>query len=94
MASVYVIFSRQLNRFYIGSCLDLEYRFNQHQNKQFNKSFTSKADDWVLFFQTDNLEYAHARRIEQHIKKMRSKTYIKNLKKFPEMLEKLKLKYV
>jgi putative endonuclease len=31
--------------------------------------------------------------IEKHIKRMKSKKYIKDLKKFPDISEKLKLKY-
>jgi putative endonuclease len=31
-------------------------------------------------------------KIERHIKKMKSKKYIQNLKKYPEMVEKLLIK--
>ena len=31
--------------------------------------------------------------VEEHIKSMKSKKYIQNLKKYPEMVEKLKDKY-
>jgi putative endonuclease len=86
MASVYILFSEKLNRFYTGSCEDLSYRIEQHFNKDFNNSFTAKTDDWELFFFVDNLHYAQARLIEQHIKNMKSKVYIQNLKKYPEIL--------
>ena len=93
MASVYILFSNALDKFYCGSCKDLEYRLDQHFNKKFKKSFTSKVSDWKLFFFIDNLEFQQARAIEQHIKKMKSRTYILNLKKYSEMIEKLKMKY-
>lgn len=89
MASVYILFSKDINRYYTGSCLDLESRIAEHMNKLFKGSFTSKANDWKLFFSIDNLSYDSARTIELHIKKMKSSRYIENLKKYPEMCQKL-----
>ena len=40
-----------------------------------------------------DLEYDEARNIEAHIKKMKSKTYIENLKKYSDLREKLLEKY-
>jgi putative endonuclease len=51
------------------------------------------ADDWVLFLSIDDLDYAQARSIELHIKKMKSKIYLQNLLHHPEMVERLKEKY-
>ena len=93
MASVYILFSKKIDRFYIGSCKDLHYRFEQHSSKAFSKSFTAKADDWELFFCVDQLQYAQARAIEMHIKKMKSKRYIQNLKRYPDILQKLIVRY-
>lgn len=69
------------------------YRIDQHINKAFIKSFTAKADDWQLYFYRDYLTYVQARSIETHIKKMRNSLYMENLKKHPEIIEKLILKY-
>jgi putative endonuclease len=93
MASIYILYSGKLDKFYTGSCMDLPYRIDQHLNKEFMNSFTAKADDWTLFFSKDDLEYKQARFIEQHIKDMKSKIFIQNLKKYPEMMEKLMLRY-
>ena len=93
MASVYILFSKNLDRFYTGSCNDLDFRLNQHLNKEFAKSFTAKSNDWELFLLIDDLQYEQARLIERHIKKMKSKTYIQNLKKYPELVQKLIAKY-
>jgi putative endonuclease len=93
MASVYILFSQRLDRFYTGSCDDLTCRIEQHSNKTFADSFTAKAEDWELFFSIDNLEYAQARAIESYIKKMKSKTYIRNLERYPEMIQKLIILY-
>jgi putative endonuclease len=93
MASVYILYSNHLDSFYTGSCKDLSYRMGQHFNKEFAKSFTANADDWELFFFIDELDYTQARGIEAHIKRMKSRTYIHNLKKYPEIADKLKAKY-
>ena len=89
MASVYVLFSKKLDRFYTGSCNDLNFRLDEHFEKEFGKSFTAKSDDWELFLLIGDLQYEQARLIERHIKKMKSKTYIQNLKKYPEIVQKL-----
>ena len=93
MASIYILFSKTLNRFYIGSCAELNERLAEHFNKFFADSFTAKANDWELFLSIENLSYKQARSIEVHIKKMKSTTYIKNLKKYPEMISNLVEKY-
>ena len=94
MASVYILFSKKLDRYYTGSCKDLSYRIGQHLNKEFINSFTTKSDDWELFFFVDDLLQSQARLIEGHIKRMKSRTYIENLKKYPEIIQKLGIKYL
>ncbi len=89
MASVYILFSKKLDRFYTGSCLDLSERLDEHLHGIYADSFTSKAIDWELFLRIDNLTYQQARLIELHIKKMKSKVYIKNLKKYEEIKTRL-----
>ena len=93
MASVYILYSEKLNKYYIGSCLNLEERINKHRNKEYSDSFTGKADDWIIYFVLDDLSYEQSRAIEKHIKQMRSKIYIENLKKYSEISLKLLEKY-
>jgi len=93
MASVYILFSKKLNRFYTGSCLDLLQRLQAHKDKSFMDSFTSKTEDWELFFTINDLDYKQSRSIELHIKKMKSVIYIKNLRQYPGMVAKLIERY-
>ena len=93
MAIVYILFSNRLNQFYIGSCKDLPERITEHVKKIFAKSFTAKTDDWELYLSITDLGYQQARLIEMHIKKMKSTKYIKNLIKYPQLIEKLKERY-
>ncbi|NVK63441.1 MAG: GIY-YIG nuclease family protein [Flavobacteriales bacterium] len=93
MATVYILYSKLINSYYTGSCKDLSRRIELHQNKVFPKAFTTKADDWELFLSIEHLEYQQARNIEAHIKRMKSRTYIENLKRYAEMREKLIKRY-
>jgi len=93
MATVYILYSPTANIYYTGSCLDLEQRLKEHREKIYKKAFTSQATDWELFFIVENLDYKCARAIETHIKGMKSKVYIKNLKKYHEITERLKERY-
>jgi putative endonuclease len=83
----YILYSATLDRFYIGSTsLETSDRLDNHLTKYYGASkFTAKANDWNLFFSIKCSSYSQARKIETHIKKMRSKTYINNLKRFPEI---------
>ena len=93
MASTYIIFSESINKYYIGSCLDFEDRITEHRQGKYINSFTKRADDWIEYIVIDDLEYQQARKIENHIKKMKSSIYIENLKKYSEMRTKLIEKY-
>ncbi|MBK9283763.1 MAG: GIY-YIG nuclease family protein [Sphingobacteriaceae bacterium] len=93
MAAVYILFSAKINKYYTGSCLNVKERILEHKNKTYIKSFTSVAEDWVLYFSINDLDETVARKIEKHIKAMKSKKYIENLCKHPEMIKKLIIKF-
>ena len=57
------------------------------------KKYTAKADDWVLYYVIECQSIEQARKIEKHIKKMKSKKYIENLKRYPEITQRLLKKY-
>jgi len=92
MYIVYILRSNKLNRFYIGFTSDFDIRLEFHKNAKSNK-FTANADDWELFTKITCESKQQALRIESHIKKMKSKTYIENLIKYPDIILKLKDKY-
>ncbi|UMY66122.1 MULTISPECIES: GIY-YIG nuclease family protein [unclassified Flavobacterium] len=92
MYTVYILFSEKLNRFYIGATSDFDTRWHYHQLAE-NHKFTHKASDWTLFLSIECATKTQAFAVEKHIKAMKSKTYIQNLKKYPEMTQKLLQKY-
>jgi putative endonuclease len=94
MAYLYILYSKNLNQYYTGSCRDFISRYREHKEIANPASFTSKTQDWEVFLVLDNLQYKQARKMELHIKRMKSAIYITNLKKYPEIIEKLRLRYL
>jgi len=91
---VYILFSKKLNRYYTGSTnLPPEDRLKQH-NEGFNDNgFTTKGIPWVLFLSLECKSREQARNVEFHIKRMKSRKYIENLKLYQELCQKLLNRY-
>ena len=89
MAFVYILYSQKINRYYVGSCINLSERLMEHRTGKYEKSYTTKPNDWQLFYFIPDLDYKQARLIENHLKKMKSKKYIENLSKYQEISLKL-----
>ncbi len=91
---VYILYSPKIDRYYIGNTdlLPAE-RLNQHNDKLYPNSFTASGIPWQLFLSFPCASRLQARRIESHIKKMKSRVYIQNLKRYPEIIDKLKIRY-
>ena len=90
---VYILYSKSLDRFYIGYTSDLVSRLAQHINHVFKGSFTDKANDWEVFFSVECKNERQAIAVEKHIKKNKSRKYLKNMKVYPEISSKLLEKY-
>jgi putative endonuclease len=76
-----------------ATTIAVETRLERHLEKYYGNKFTSKATDWELFIEITCDSMKQALLIEGHIKRMKSKKYILNLRKFPDIAEKLKIKY-
>jgi len=88
--SCYILFSKSRNRYYVGYTSDIEERIKLHNSGFFGcKSFTYKASDWKLFLIIPCETIEQAVFVETRIKRMKSRKYIENLKKYPEIIEKI-----
>jgi putative endonuclease len=94
MFVVYIIYSKKLNRYYIGTTDDFERRYAEHNSHHFSDSFTSKVIPCDKFLVIGSLTSDQAYKIETHIKRMKSKTYISNLIKYPKIILRLKQMYL
>jgi len=93
MYCCYIIYSAKKDKYYIGETRNLSERLILHNTGGLGPSFTSQSQDWILYLQIECETRQMSRQIERHIKRMKSRRYIENLKQYPEMVKKLKLGY-
>ena len=94
MIACYILWSQKLDSYYIGITHDgSTNRLQKHNSGFYHNSYTKITDDWELFIEIKCLSVGHAAKIEKHIKRMKSKQYIKNLKIYPELIEKIKNRF-
>ena len=94
MNACYILYSPIKDKFYIGVTQDdVLTRCAKHNNKTYGVTYTSFTSDWEIFFCFECERYAQAVNIERHLKRMKSRKYIHDLKKFPDISKKLIEKY-
>jgi putative endonuclease len=94
MAYVYILYSPSLDKFYVGFTTETpELRLERHNSDYYENKFTANGKPWILFLAIECSDAEQARKIEAHIKSMKSQKYIRNLAVYPEIIEKLKLKF-
>ncbi|KAF2514700.1 GIY-YIG nuclease family protein [Flavobacterium foetidum] len=77
MFYTYIIYSETLDKYYVGSCQNIEQRLQDHLNSK--SKFTKVAKDWKLkYFETFPTRSEACKRKLQ-IKKMKSRKYIEDL---------------
>ena len=74
---VYILYSSILNKYYIGSTIDVSARLEKHL--QNHKGFTGKAKDWVLKYTEAHDSKSESIKRELEIKKWKSRKMIKKL---------------
>ncbi|HNV80586.1 MAG TPA: GIY-YIG nuclease family protein [Tenuifilaceae bacterium] len=94
-AYYYILFSRSLNRFYVGVTSDsVECRLQQHWDKLYgSRSFTARANDWEVVLTIPCNSLTQALRIEKYIKRMKSRRFIEQLIEDEAMLNRLKQRF-
>jgi len=90
---VYILYSPSVKQYYIGETQDLPTRLLQHNDGLYSGSFTKRADDWIVFHSIKCESRVLVRKIEAHVKNMKSRKYLENLKRFPEIELKLISRY-
>ena len=76
----YILYSPNLNRYYVGSTENLERRIIQH-NEGFS-SFTSKSNDWVIKYSLKFNSRNEALKWEAFIQKKKKKKKAENILNF------------
>jgi len=77
MFYIYIIYSRSFNKYYVGSCHNLQQRLDDHLNSR--SKYTKSAKDWELKYSESFASRSEAYQREMQIKKMKSRIYIEKL---------------
>ena len=93
MHTVYIIYSDSLDKYYVGESIDAHERLIQHNGGLYQGAYTKAAKDWVIKLLLECRDKQHAKKVENHIKQMKSRVYIKNLMKYEAMRQKLVQRY-
>lgn len=75
MYKVYVLYSKEFNKIYIGFTSDLEDRFLSH-NEKATKGFTVKYRPWEIAFFEEFETKPNAMKREKELKTSRGRTFI------------------
>jgi putative endonuclease len=75
---VYILFSRKIDRYYIGSTAHLDDRILRH-NQGRSKATKSGAPLWTLVFSECFSSRSEAAKREFFLKRMKSRSFIENL---------------
>jgi putative endonuclease len=75
--SVYIIYSRQIDSYYIGSTSDMDGRLRRHNSN--HKGFTGKSNDWKIIYTECYSEKKLALNRERELKSWKSRTRIEKL---------------
>jgi putative endonuclease len=77
MAWLYILYSKKLNKYYVGACKELDRRFYEHNIG--HSKFTSTGMPWELIYSEEFQDLISAKRMEAEIKKKKSRIYIETL---------------
>ncbi len=75
--TLYILYSLQLDKYYVGQTEEMEKRLESHQAKR--SPYTSKASDWQLVYTESYATRTDVLKRELEIKKKKSRKYIEYL---------------
>ena len=76
MIKVYILYSRSLNRYYIGHSSVLEDRLLRHNTGR--SKYTKGGEPWDLIWESDCETRSEAMKLERRIKKRGAKRFLDN----------------
>ena len=79
MHYVYILYSKKLDRYYVGSTGDVNLRLKIHNNPFETRKFTAKGIPWELRLEIECESKAHSIQLEKLIKRMKSRKFIESL---------------
>ena len=89
MTTLYFLYSKKKDTYYVGETQNLDLRLSQHNTHTFTKGFTKAAVDWEVVLTYQHSSRTTVLKLERFIKKMKRKVFIQKLIQNPELIEKL-----
>jgi putative endonuclease len=77
MFKVYIIYSKKIDKYYIGHTENIELRLQRHNEG--TTRFTSQTNDWVLVYTESYSTKSEAMKRENEIKRKKCRKYIEEL---------------
>ncbi len=74
---VYILKSDIVNRYYVGHTADIENRLYHHISGR--EKYTKKTSDWYLVYNKEYKTRTQAKKVENFIKKQKSRIFIEKL---------------
>ncbi len=74
MYFVYILYSKTKDRYYVGQTDNIENRMEYHNSGE--SPYTSIASDWVVVYTEEYETRTGARKLENEIKRKKSRKYI------------------
>jgi len=86
MHFLYIIYSKKVDKYYVGESPCAFSRIQLHNKHYFKKNFTKIADDWEIKLLFEAKSKADVLYLEKFIKRMKSRVFIEKLINNPEIL--------
>jgi len=86
---VYILFSKSIQKFYIGQTQNLEKRLHRHNAGM--ESYTSKGVPWELVWFTSKESRSDAIILEKKLKNLKQARLIKFMQKYSEGIQNIKV---
>ena len=77
MWRVYYLYSKKINKYYIGKTNDLKRRLNEHNRGQ--SFFTRNFSDFILIYTEECVDYRQGRVREKYLKSGCGKKFLRSL---------------
>ncbi|MGB5980645.1 MAG: GIY-YIG nuclease family protein [Nonlabens sp.] len=78
MCTTYILYSKSLDRFYVGhTCDEMNERLRKHNSN--HEGYTGKTDDWRVVYTKEFNDKSTAYGREREIKNRKSRKYVESL---------------
>ena len=84
---IYILYSRKLDKYYLGRTTDLTQRLHFHNNPIESRKFTAKGIPWEMVFFFKCNDKSEAIELERKLKKMKSRKLLEKLIANPSLIE-------